>query len=117
MLVLTRKVGESIVIGDGITVRVLEVGGRVRLGIEAPQDVSITRPDASAKPADAVEKAVRPAHGAAAHNPAAHSGLAERMRSRSRQDELVADLHVPAPRPARKAARTRTGVSANAMLE
>ena len=51
MLVLTRKVGESIVIGDGITVRVLEVGGRVRLGIEAPRDVSITRPDAAVKPA------------------------------------------------------------------
>ena len=46
MLVLTRKVGESIVIGDGIVVRVLEVGGRVRLGIDAPRDVSITRPDA-----------------------------------------------------------------------
>ena len=58
MLVLTRKVGESIRIGDGITVRVLETGGRVRLGIEAPRDVAISRPDAKHIPADA--EAVRP---------------------------------------------------------
>ena len=56
MLVLTRKVGESICIGDGIVVRVLETGGRVRLGIEAPRDVAITRPDAtSARPGAAVK--------------------------------------------------------------
>ena len=53
MLVLTRKVGESIVIGDGIVVRVLEVGGRVRLGIDAPPEVSITRPDAKRATPDA----------------------------------------------------------------
>ena len=55
MLVLTRKVGESIRIGDGIVVRVLETGGRVRLGIEAPRDVSITRPDAKNTPDAAVQ--------------------------------------------------------------
>jgi carbon storage regulator len=44
MLVLTRKPGERIVIGDGITVTVLEViRGRVRLGIEASADVRILR--------------------------------------------------------------------------
>jgi carbon storage regulator len=44
MLVLTRKVGERIVIGDGITVEVLSVkGNRIRLGIEAPPGVSIVR--------------------------------------------------------------------------
>ena len=45
MLVLTRKVGESITIGDGsITVSVMEVKGRqVRLGIEAPADTAIHR--------------------------------------------------------------------------
>ena len=37
MLVVTRKLGESIVIGNGITVTVVEVkGGRVRLGVSAP---------------------------------------------------------------------------------
>ena len=95
MLVLTRKVGESIVIGDGITVRVLEVGGRVRLGIEAPRDVSITRPDAA-------EKVAPPAA-------APKSAVADRMRARGAE----ADLTISARRPV----RTRTGVSANALLE
>jgi len=44
MLVLSRKVGEKIVIGNQIVVTVLEVKGRqIRLGIEAPADVSVWR--------------------------------------------------------------------------
>ncbi len=44
MLVLTRKVGESITIGDDISVRVLEVNGQnIKLGINAPRSVSIHR--------------------------------------------------------------------------
>jgi carbon storage regulator len=44
MLVLTRKVGERIRIGDDVTVQVLEVrGGQVRLGFAAPADVRIFR--------------------------------------------------------------------------
>ncbi|WP_060482695.1 carbon storage regulator CsrA [Pseudomonas sp. NBRC 111119] len=44
MLILTRKVGETIVINDTIRVTVLQVkGGQVRLGIEAPKDVSVHR--------------------------------------------------------------------------
>lgn len=44
MLVLTRKAGETIRIGDNITVRVLEArGSQVRIGIEAPGDVKIYR--------------------------------------------------------------------------
>ncbi|MEA2553371.1 MAG: carbon storage regulator [Fimbriimonadaceae bacterium] len=44
MLVLTRKVSQSIVIGDGIEVVVLEVRGeQVRLGIKAPKDVAVHR--------------------------------------------------------------------------
>jgi len=44
MLVLTRKIGERIRIGDTVTVRVLEVRGtQVRLGVEAPADVRIYR--------------------------------------------------------------------------
>jgi carbon storage regulator len=44
MLVLSRKLGEKIVIGDGIVLTVLKVdGGRVRIGIEAPENVSILR--------------------------------------------------------------------------
>ena len=44
MLVLSRKAGERVPIGEGIVVEVLEVyGRRVRLGIEAPGDVAIRR--------------------------------------------------------------------------
>lgn len=44
MLVLTRKVGESIAIGDQIKVRVVEVkGNSIRIGIDAPADFRIYR--------------------------------------------------------------------------
>lgn len=44
MLVLSRKVGQEIVIGDNITVVVNKIqGNRVTLGIEAPDDVNIYR--------------------------------------------------------------------------
>ena len=44
MLVLTRRLNESIVINDDISVLVVEVrGDRVRLGIEAPKDVTVHR--------------------------------------------------------------------------
>ena len=44
MLILQRKAGESLVIGDDITVRVVSVDGtRVRLAIDAPGDIPILR--------------------------------------------------------------------------
>lgn len=44
MLILTRKSGESIKIGDEITISVIEVRGhQVRLGIDAPRDVVVHR--------------------------------------------------------------------------
>ena len=44
MLILTRKISESIVIGDNIVVVVLGMtGSQVKLGIEAPKDISVHR--------------------------------------------------------------------------
>ncbi len=44
MLILTRRIGETIIINDSITVTVLGVkGNQVRLGINAPKDVSVDR--------------------------------------------------------------------------
>jgi carbon storage regulator len=44
MLILTRKLGEQITIGDDITIKLLEIKGtQVKLGLEAPQDISIHR--------------------------------------------------------------------------
>ncbi len=50
MLVLTRKPGEAIVIGNGITVTIVEVKGeRVRLGFSAPAEVTIHREELKRK--------------------------------------------------------------------
>lgn len=44
MLILTRRIGESVVIGDDIHITVLGVkGNQVRLGVNAPKDVSVHR--------------------------------------------------------------------------
>lgn len=55
MLVLTRNVYEKILIGENIRLIVVDIRGRsVRIGIEAPEEVRIVRPDA-------LNKARRPA--------------------------------------------------------
>lgn len=44
MLILTRKTGESIMIGDSVEVKVLGVrSGQVKIGIEAPKDMPVHR--------------------------------------------------------------------------
>ncbi len=50
MLVLTRKVGESINIGDNIKISIMDVKGRsVRVGVEAPRSMSIHREEIYSK--------------------------------------------------------------------
>jgi carbon storage regulator len=50
MLVLSRKIGEQIVLGDGIVITVAAISGlRVRLGITAPPHVSIRREELDAR--------------------------------------------------------------------
>jgi carbon storage regulator len=63
MLILTRRVGESLMIGDNVNVTVLGIkGNQVRLGVNAPKEVSVHREEiyqriqrehANVKPADA----------------------------------------------------------------
>lgn len=44
MLILTRRVGETVMIGDGVTVTVLGVkGNQVRVGVNAPKEVPVHR--------------------------------------------------------------------------
>ncbi|AWK15050.1 carbon storage regulator CsrA [Candidatus Fukatsuia symbiotica] len=44
MLILTRRIGETLMIGDDVTVTVLGVkGNQVRLGVNAPKEVSVHR--------------------------------------------------------------------------
>ena len=60
MLVLSRKVGERILIGDRIAVTVVRItGGGVRLGIEAPTDMAVIREELQQEarpPAEEAEK-------------------------------------------------------------
>lgn len=61
MLILRRKVGESIILDGAISISVLAVeGGRVKIGISAPSDVSIVRKellrDTNALPEDELPK-------------------------------------------------------------
>jgi carbon storage regulator len=51
MLVLSRKLGESVQVGDGIVIRIVEVRrSRVRIGIEAPASVRIQRQEIAGRP-------------------------------------------------------------------
>jgi carbon storage regulator len=44
MLILTRRIGETLVVGDEVTVTVLGVkGNQVRIGVNAPKDVAVHR--------------------------------------------------------------------------
>lgn len=44
MLILNRKIGESIILGDNIEVKILDMqDGKIKMGIEAPRDISILR--------------------------------------------------------------------------
>jgi len=60
MLVLSRKRGDEIKIGDDITIVILRVGNTVRIGIDAPKNVSIMRDDATVKLSKKEEKEEAP---------------------------------------------------------
>lgn len=50
MLILTRKIGEELMIGDDIRVKVIDIkGGRVRLGFAAPREIIINRSELDEK--------------------------------------------------------------------
>ncbi len=65
MLILTRRVGETLMVGDDVTVTVLGVkGNQVRIGVNAPKDVAVHREEIYERIRKENE-----AGGAAKHNP------------------------------------------------
>jgi carbon storage regulator len=59
MLVLSRKVGERILIGDKIAVTVIKLGhGGVRIGVEAPEEMAIVREELAVAMSDADREAI-----------------------------------------------------------
>jgi carbon storage regulator len=51
MLILTRRIDESLVIGDDVTITILGIeGNQVRIGVAAPKDVAVHREELSEKP-------------------------------------------------------------------
>jgi carbon storage regulator len=76
MLVLTRKVGERVLIGDDIVVTILDArGDGIRIGIDAPRGIRIQR--------DEVVKAVTEANQEAQEQAAATAGDAEALIKKS----------------------------------
>ena len=76
MLILTRKVGEMIRIGDAVVIRVLEVrGSQVRLGVDAPADVRIFREEvyraSQEGKADGADAGAAPVNGESRRKPGA----------------------------------------------
>jgi carbon storage regulator len=65
LLILTRRVGESVMIGDDIIVTVVEVrGDSIRLGIQAPRSVDVHREEVHRELTESNRAAASPDHGA-----------------------------------------------------
>lgn len=78
MLVLTRKAGEGLMIGDDIRITVVEIkGGAIRIGIEAPADKKIYRQEV-------FERICRENQEAAQWNPSDLDALSESLQERKR---------------------------------
>ena len=76
MLVLSRRIGESVVIGDSVTVTVLDIRGDVvRVGIDAPRSVAVNRAELLAELESSNRAAASPAEETV-------SALAEQLRRR-----------------------------------
>ena len=80
MLVLSRRVGESVVVGDDVTITVLEVRGDVvRVGIDAPRSVRVHRAELLAELAASNTESASPSEDAVA---SLNEELARALRKR-----------------------------------
>ena len=107
MLVLSRRPGESVVIGDDVTISILEVRGDVvRVGIDAPRSVAVHRAELLAAARETNREAASPSEDAVA-------SLSRALKDRKdvgpppqpRRRSLRAAASRPAPPPAYAARR------------
>ena len=104
MLVLSRRVGESLVIGDNVVVTVLEVrGDMIRIGIDAPREVKVHRSEVF----QAIEEANKAAASPAAQSIAAFTSALAAKKPVPQSSAAApkptgvapADVKPPAPKP------------------
>jgi len=79
MLVLTRKAGESIRIGDNIVVKIVDIDNKnIKIGIEAPRSIAVNREE--------IYQKIQNENKAATHNSdSSVKGIADLLRSKTKQ--------------------------------
>ncbi len=116
MLVLTRKLQETIHIGDNITITIVRIqGNTVRVGIEAPGDVRVVRGEVAAR--DEVELAAAEAEAQAATPPTSTPQAAVVLRRQAPLARIAAGkprlrLAMPDSRPERQSPLREAGGAA-----
>ena len=112
MLVLTRKLGESIRIGDTIIVKIVDLDGRhVKLGIEAPKSIAVNREEI-------YERIQRENRAASALKEGSVQNIANALRQSSREPPGTPPTRRPFRRshqllPSYSCSRHQTGIAAN----
>lgn len=120
MLVLTRRAGESIVIGNGIKITVVNIGpGRVKIGVEAPPSVRVDRAEIHARIQQEVASDVLAGVAAQANTgdtPTLVASTADTKVLPNRVAEQLPDLPEPVAIPAPGSVTTPVGASSGARL-
>ena len=96
MLVLSRQRDESIIIGDNVQITIVDIrGDKVRLGIEAPADITVHRKEVF----DAIQRENRSAAGAGMGTEVPTADATAKRPSRARPAPLVQPSRNPGPVP------------------